>query len=86
MKNPIICCQVATIGELTRKVDAYRELTGVTPRIRLEGFFFDTVHNVVEIDRSDYSVASIEHDYIRLYGVSDIYIQFADIDVTVYLS
>ena len=86
MNNPVICCQVATIDELTRKVDAYRELTGVTPRIRLDGIFFDTVHNVVEVKRSDYNVASIEHDYIRLYGVSDIYIQFADIDATVYLS
>ncbi len=86
MNNPVICCQVATIDELTRKIDAYRELTGVTPRIRLDGIFFDTVHNVVEVKRSDYNVASIEHDYIRLYGVSDMYIQFADIDVTVYLS
>ena len=52
----------------------------------IDGIFFDTVHNVVEVKRSDYNVASIEHDYIRLYGFSDVCVQFADIDATVYLS
>lgn len=86
MNTFAVSCCIGTIDELNRKINAYRELTGVTPRIRLEGIFCTANHNIIEIKCTDYNVASIDRDYIQLYGVANVCIQFADIDVTAYLS